>query len=83
MIINFNFDTPYGRFSDALHFGEDLPSDAEIEAMKQVRLDNWIAAITAVSEEAPVEEALVEEVPVEEMLVEEMPVEEAPVEAQE
>jgi len=55
MIINFNFDTPYGRFSDALHFVDELPSDAEIEAMKQSRLDNWIAAITAPVEEVPVE----------------------------
>ena len=47
MIINFNFDTPYGRFSDALHFADEVPSNAEIEAMKQSRLDSWIAAITA------------------------------------
>ena len=47
MTIDFSFDTPYGRFSDALHFDNELPNDAEIEAMKQARLDNWIAAITA------------------------------------
>ena len=51
MIINFSFETPYGRFSDALHFGNELPSDAEIEAMKQARLDSWVAAITAPVEE--------------------------------
>jgi hypothetical protein len=51
MTIDFSFDTPYGRFSDALHFGDEVPSDAEIEAMKQARLDNWIAAITAPAEE--------------------------------
>jgi hypothetical protein len=57
MIINFSFDTPYGRFSDALHFGDEAPSDAEIEAMKQARLDSWVAAITApYVEEVPVEE---------------------------
>ena len=65
MIINFSFDTPYGKFADALHFGDEVPSDAEIEAMKQARLDNWIAAITAPVEEVPVEEVLVEEAPVE------------------
>jgi hypothetical protein len=60
MIINFSFETPYGKFADALHFADAVPSDAEIEAMKQARLDSWIAAITA-----PVEEVLVEEAPVE------------------
>jgi len=55
MTINFSFDTPYGRFSDALNFGDELPSDAEIEAMKQARLDNWIAIITAPAEELPIE----------------------------
>lgn len=55
MIINFNFETPYGKFADALHFANELPSDAEIDAMKQARLDNWIAAITAPVEEVPVE----------------------------
>jgi len=60
MKIDFSFDTQYGRFSDALHFGDEVPSDAEIEAMKQARLDNWIAAITAPSEEVPVEEVPVE-----------------------
>ena len=46
--IDFSFDTQYGRFSDALHLPDDHGlSDAEIEAMKQQRLDNWIAIITA------------------------------------
>ena len=55
MIINFSFDTPYGRFSDALHFADAMPSDAEIEAMKQARLDSWVAAIAAPVEEIPIE----------------------------
>lgn len=51
--IDFSFDTPHGRFSDALHLPDDHGlSDAEIEAMKQQRLNNWIAIITA----PPVEE---------------------------
>ena len=75
MIINFSFDTPYGKFADALHLGNELLSDAEIEAMKQARLDNWIAAITAPVKEVPVEEVPIEEVPVEEVPVEEVPVE--------
>ena len=73
MIINFSFDTPYGKFADALHFADAVPNNAELEAMKQARLDSWIAAITAP----------VEEVPAEEVLVEEVPIEEAPVEVQE
>lgn len=45
--IDFYFDTPYGRYSDALLFPADqpLPSDAEIEAMEQERLTNWLNII--------------------------------------
>jgi hypothetical protein len=55
MKINFEYETQYGKFGDALWFPDEepLPSEAEIEAMKQQRLDNWIAAITA----PPIEEA--------------------------
>lgn len=55
MKIDFEFETPYGKFADALWFPDNqpIPSDAEIEAMKQQRLNNWIALITALpSEEA-------------------------------
>lgn len=56
--IDFQFETPYGKFADALWFHDDqIPSDAEVEVMKQQRLDNWIAVITAPpSEEVPTEE---------------------------
>ena len=48
MKIDFEFETQYGKFADALHFEDDaIPSDADIEAMKQQRLDNWIAVVTA------------------------------------
>jgi hypothetical protein len=49
MKIDFSFETPYGKFADALwfHDDQDIPTAEEIEAMKQRRLDNWIAAITA------------------------------------
>lgn len=45
----FTEDTDYGQFTDALYFTQDeyallLPND--IEAMKQSRIDNWIAVIT-------------------------------------
>lgn len=56
MKINFEFDTQYGKFADALHFPDDaIPSDAEIEAMKQQRVDNWIAVVTAPPVDAPQE----------------------------
>jgi hypothetical protein len=48
MQIIFEFETQYGKFCDALYFVDDaIPSDADIEAMKQQRLDNWIAVVTA------------------------------------
>lgn len=53
MKIDFSFDTKYGKFCDAIHLPDDhTHTDAEIEAMKQQRLDNWIAVIEA----PPVEE---------------------------
>ena len=62
MKIDFEFETPHGKFADALHLPDDHTlTDAEIQAMKQQRVDNWIAVVTA----PPVEEVPVEEVPVE------------------
>lgn len=47
MTINFEFETPYGKFGDSLWFpdGQPIPSDAEIEAMKQQRLNDWLAIV--------------------------------------
>ena len=46
--IDFEFDSSYGVFRDALHLPDDQGlSDEQIEAMKQQRLNNWIAVITA------------------------------------
>jgi hypothetical protein len=46
--IDFEFDSSYGVFRDALHLPDDHGlSDEQIEAMKQQRLNNWIAVITA------------------------------------
>ena len=55
MKIDFEFQTEYGKFADALWFPDDrpIPSDAEIEAMKVQRLNNWIAVLTAPSVETP------------------------------
>lgn len=48
MKIDFEYETQYGKFADALWFpdGEPLPSEAEIEVMKLERLNNWIALVT-------------------------------------
>ena len=52
MKIDFSFDTQYGKFCDALHLPDDHAlSEAEIEAMKQQRLDNWIAVVSYVPTE--------------------------------
>ena len=52
MKIDFEFETDHGKFRDALHLPDDHGlSDAEIEVMKEERRDNWIAAVTAPSEE--------------------------------
>ena len=55
--IDFQFETPHGMFRDALHLpvGHTF-TDEEVQAMKQQRVDNWIALVTAPpAEEAPVE----------------------------
>lgn len=50
MKIDFEFDTPHGMFRDALHLPDDHTfTDDEIQAMKQQRVDNWIAVVTAPS----------------------------------
>jgi len=63
--IDFTFDTEYGSFSDALYLDDNHNfTDGEIEAMKQERLTNWIAIITAPSLEQSafvVEENIIEE----------------------
>ena len=57
MKIDFSFETQYGKFADAIVLPDDHTfSEAEIEAMKQQRLDNWIAVVTYV----PTEEELAE-----------------------
>ena len=59
MKIDFEFDTPHGMFRDALHLPDDhTVTDDEIQAMKQQRVDNWIAVVTA-----PPTEEVIEEVP--------------------
>lgn len=46
--IDFQFETKFGKFSDALYLPDDHAfTDAEIDAMKQERLDNWLAIVDA------------------------------------
>ena len=57
MKIDFEFDSQYGVFRDALHLPDDHGmTDDEIQAMKQQRFDNWIAIVTAPPAEEVVEE---------------------------
>ena len=61
MKIDFSFDTEYGVFSDAITLPDDHTfTDAEIEAIKQERLSNWIAIITAPPSEEVVETSIEE-----------------------
>lgn len=59
MKIDFEFQTAYGVFRDALHLPDDHGfTDEEIQAMKQQRVDNWIILVTTPAvEETPVETA--------------------------
>ena len=57
MKIDFSFETQYGKFADAIVLPDDhMLSEAEIEAMKQQRLDNWVAVVSYV----PTEEEIAE-----------------------
>ena len=45
--IDFEFDSQYGVFRDALHLPDDHGlNDEEIQALKQQRFNNWIAIVT-------------------------------------
>ena len=61
--IDFEFDTKFGKYADALWFPDDqpLPTDEEIEAMKAQRRDGWVALVESASVEPPVEETAPEE----------------------
>ena len=55
MIIVFEFTTDFGVFRDALHLDDDVTyTEEELTAMKQTRLDNWLAAVNP-PVEVPVE----------------------------
>lgn len=51
--IVFSFQTQFGEYRDALNLPDDHGmTEEEISAMKQQRLDNWLAIITAPQSEA-------------------------------
>ena len=55
MKIDFEANTPHGIYRDALHLPDDHGySDAELEQLKQQRVDNWIAIVTAPAPEPEV-----------------------------
>jgi len=50
--IDFSFNTEHGTFADAIVLPNDHTfTDTEIETIKQERLNNWIAAVTALPSE--------------------------------
>ena len=56
--IPFQFETQYGVFSDALILTESEAAaltEADIEAMKQQRLNNWLAIFDTQAETLPAE----------------------------
>ena len=63
--IDFEFDSQFGMFRDALHLPDNHSlSEEEIAAMKQQRLDNWLAIVNAPSPEIVENTTSTEEVPV-------------------
>lgn len=54
--IEFEFETQYGVFRDALVLPDDHgSSEKDLSAMKQQRLDSWLAFITTTSADTPTE----------------------------
>jgi hypothetical protein len=55
--IVFEFTTKYGVYRDALYLPDDHGlAEAEIEALKQQRVDNWLAIVEAPPVEEPAAE---------------------------
>lgn len=51
--IDFEFETPYGKYGDALYVEDGMYSEEELDAMKQERLSNWLLLLEGTSEPAP------------------------------
>lgn len=72
--IDFEFETEYGIFRDALHLdNNDDYTQIEIDAMQQERVDNWIAIITAPPPPPLPEDTVVDSIPSDAVLVEDSP----------
>ena len=58
--IDFEIETKYGTYRDALHLEDDHGlTEEQIDAMKQQRADNWVAHVDAASaEESPAQETI-------------------------
>ena len=68
MQIRFTFETEFGAFSDALYLDEGHTfTEAEIEAMKQERLTNWLAVVNPSPEQ--IEAMRLQQLALEESLV--------------
>ena len=53
MQIIFEFPSVYGTFRDAINLPDDHGlSEAELTAMKQARLDNWVAHVEVALQES-------------------------------
>lgn len=51
MVIVFEFETNHGVFRDAIHLPDNHTFTVEeIQLMKEKRVDDWIAIVTAVPE---------------------------------
>jgi hypothetical protein len=73
--VEFEFQTEYGVYRDALYLADDHAySEEEIDAMKQERVDNWIAVITAPPPPPLPEDTVVDSIPADAVLVEDSPV---------
>jgi hypothetical protein len=54
--VEFQFDTPYGKFLDAIYLPDDHTlTDADIQAMQEQRRDNWISIVAPPAIETPQE----------------------------
>ena len=55
--INFSFETEFGVFSDAIVLSDEemaTITQEQVDAIKQTRLDNWLAIVNSPAvEEAP------------------------------
>ena len=52
--VEFEFETEYGTFRDAILYPDDVYyTEEELDMMKQERLNNWLAIVSAPIPEAP------------------------------